>query len=300
MNNDSYKVALLIDADNVSCKFVDKIFMELNKLGDCVYRRIYGDWSKQTNGWNKDIFIKYGLSSVHQIAYASGKNSTDIRMVIDAMDILYKDNVNTFCIVSSDSDFTSLILRLREENKFVMAMGEKRTPESIVHGCNKFVYLDDDVDEQNEISCSGDQLSMDVPSMPNIDDVHKWIIDNLKDKATVSLGELGNYLHRQYPAFDVKKYGFTKLKTMIEDMSDISISNKDKVSLNCSREKVERTVISQLNNNNKYIKNMSQIHEHLKKEFGSSYLEILGYSKFKNFVKNIHGLKIEGNCIKLK
>lgn len=87
---------------------------------------------------------------------------------------------------------------------------------------------------------------------------------------------------------------------MIEDMSDISISNNDKVSLNCSREKVERTVISQLNNNNKYIKNMSQIHEHLKKEFGSSYLEILGYSKFKNFVKNIHGLKIEGNCIKLK
>lgn len=128
MNNDSYKVALLIDADNVSCKFVDKIFMELNKLGDCVYRRIYGDWSKQTNGWNKDIFIKYGLSSVHQIAYASGKNSTDIRMVIDAMDILYKDNVNTFCIVSSDSDFTSLILRLREENKFVMAMGEKGLP----------------------------------------------------------------------------------------------------------------------------------------------------------------------------
>ena len=132
--------AVLIDADNISSRYAATIFEEMEKYGFSTCRRIYGNWSKG-NGWTEETLLEYSTIPVQQFSYTTGKNATDMAMVIDAMDILYKDKVQGFCLVTSDSDFTRLAMRLREENKFVLGMGESKTPLALTRACNKFIYL---------------------------------------------------------------------------------------------------------------------------------------------------------------
>ncbi|HPJ24146.1 MAG TPA: NYN domain-containing protein, partial [Bacillota bacterium] len=135
-------IALLIDAENISSNYVEKIIDEANKYGTLTIRRIYGDWTTpQLNPWKSKI-NEFGLTPVQQYAYTTGKNSSDFTLIIDAMDILYKDKVGGFCIVTSDSDFTKLVTRLREDNMFIIGMGESKTPLSLVNSCEAFAYLD--------------------------------------------------------------------------------------------------------------------------------------------------------------
>ena len=123
--------ALLIDADNVSARYIKPILTELSKYGNITYKRIYGDWTNTQHSSWKDELLKNSITPIQQFSYTQGKNSTDSAMIIDAMDILYAKDVDGFCIVSSDSDFTRLVSRLRESGKMVIGMGENKTPEFI-------------------------------------------------------------------------------------------------------------------------------------------------------------------------
>ena len=150
LTEDRMQFAVLIDSDNVSSKYAATIFEELDKYGLSTYRRIYGNWSKG-NGWNESLLLDYSILPVQQFSYTSGKNATDMAMVIDAMDILYRGKVQGFCLVTSDSDFTRLAVRLREENMFVLGMGESKTPQALTRACNRFIHLNL-VAEQNKAS----------------------------------------------------------------------------------------------------------------------------------------------------
>ena len=140
--NEDKRFAVLIDAENVSEKYIKYIFDELAKSGTITYKRIYGDWTRpELSSWKK-ILLDYSITPIQQYGYTTGKNATDSAMIIDAMDILYDDNVEGFCIVSSDSDFTRLATRLREAGKYVVGMGEKKTPAPFIASCNQFKYLE--------------------------------------------------------------------------------------------------------------------------------------------------------------
>jgi uncharacterized LabA/DUF88 family protein len=141
MENDR-KIAVLIDADNVSEKYIKFIFDEISNHGTPTYKRIYGDWTKpQLASW-KNVLLNYSITPIQQYSYTSGKNATDSALIIDAMDILYSGHVDGFCIVSSDSDFTKLAARLREAGMYVVGMGEKKTPMPFIAACELFKYLE--------------------------------------------------------------------------------------------------------------------------------------------------------------
>ena len=143
--------AVLIDSDNISSKYAASIFEELEKYGFASCRRIYGNWSNKGNGWTENILLEYSIIPIQQFSYTSGKNATDMAMVIDAMDLLYKDKVDGFCLVTSDSDFTRLAMRLREEKKYVLGMGESKAPAALTRSCNKFIYLNLIDDKSQEV-----------------------------------------------------------------------------------------------------------------------------------------------------
>lgn len=136
------RFAVLIDADNVSAKYIKYILDEISNYGVATYKRIYGDWTKPSSGSWKDVLLENSVTPVQQYGYTVGKNATDSAMIIDAMDILYSGNVEGFCIVSSDSDFTKLASRLRESGMMVVGMGERKTPKPFIAACNQFKYLD--------------------------------------------------------------------------------------------------------------------------------------------------------------
>ena len=136
------RIAVLIDADNVSDKYIKAIIDEVSNHGTPTYKRIYGDWTKPQLGSWKTVLLNHSITPIQQYSYTSGKNATDAALIIDAMDILYSSNVDGFCIVSSDSDFTKLAARLREAGMYVLGMGEKKTPTPFIAACEKFKYLE--------------------------------------------------------------------------------------------------------------------------------------------------------------
>ena len=137
------KIAILIDADNTSPEYMKIVIEEAAKEGIITYRRVYGDFTKQQlKSWTKEILNEYALSPIHSYDYTTGKNSTDITMVIDAMDILYTGHADVFCLVTTDSDFTRLTTKLREAGKKVIGMGQQKTVGAFVKACNSFKYLD--------------------------------------------------------------------------------------------------------------------------------------------------------------
>ena len=136
-------IALLIDSDNVSDKYFSIILDELSQYGKVTYRRLYGDFTNpQANGW-KQALLDYSIEQIQQVAFTSGKNATDSKMIIDAMDILYKGNVDCFCLATSDSDFTNLAMRFRNENIVVIGAGEQKTPMSFRKACEIFIPIDE-------------------------------------------------------------------------------------------------------------------------------------------------------------
>ena len=142
MEQKNYTIALLIDADNVSYKYMNALYKELIALGKITYKRMYGDFTQPTaRGW-RQIVNDYAITPVQQFTYTTGKNATDFRIIIDAMDILYTKNVDAFCIMSSDSDYTGIAKRLKESNIFIIGAGEKKTPVSFVNACDRFFQLD--------------------------------------------------------------------------------------------------------------------------------------------------------------
>ena len=136
------KFAVLIDADNISHRKIKDILDEIANYGTPTIKRIYGDFTDPKFAAWKSVLLENSITPIQQYAYTTGKNATDSALIIDAMDILHKESVNGFCIVSSDSDFTRLAVRLRESGMYVIGMGEKKTPNAFIAACNKFKYLE--------------------------------------------------------------------------------------------------------------------------------------------------------------
>ncbi len=243
------RIAVLIDADNVSDKYIKAIIDEVANHGTPTYKRIYGDWTKpQLASW-KTVLLNYSISPIQQYSYTSGKNATDAALIIDAMDILYSSNVDGFCIVSSDSDFTKLAARLREAGMYVLGMGEKKTPTPFIAACEKFKYLevltavtvDQPVDTKKQPSIHQEAKAGMVSKDELIDVIRTIITEISDDDGWAFLGELGSMLNKRYPDFDTRNYGFSKLTPFVSSLKQFEIrsrkTNNPSVSLKYIRNK---------------------------------------------------------------
>lgn len=231
MKNDM-KIAVLIDADNVSDKYIKYIFDEISNLGMPTFKRIYGDWTKPQLGSWKTVLLNYSITPIQQYSYTTGKNATDAALIIDAMDILYSNNVDGFCIVSSDSDFTRLATRLREAGMYVVGMGEKKTPTPFISACEKFKYLEvlasdpEAAAEQSESVQNGKQGTQKegMASKKELIQSLKTIITESSDEdGWANLGEVGSRLNNRYPDFDTRNYGHSKLRPLILSLNQFEI-----------------------------------------------------------------------------
>jgi uncharacterized LabA/DUF88 family protein len=232
MENDR-KIAVLIDADNVSDKYIKYIFDEISNHGTPTYKRIYGDWTTpQLASWKK-VLLNYSITPIQQYSYTTGKNSTDSALIIDAMDILYSDNVDGFCIVSSDSDFTRLAARLREDGMYVIGMGEKKTPTAFIAACEKFKYLEVLAAPTAAPTPSDTKTEEPKPAQDGMASVSE-LIETIKvivtetsdDDGWAFLGEVGKRLNKRYPDFDTRNYGHAKLTPLISSLKEFEIQSR--------------------------------------------------------------------------
>ena len=213
------RIALLIDSDNISAKYLDYIMDKVNEEGVATYRRIYGDWTRSTASQWKQHLLENSLTPIQQFSNTVGKNSTDSALIIDAMDILYSGKVDGFCLVSSDSDFTRLASRLREENMLVIGMGEEKTPQALREACNKFVNLSDMPKENAEPARTGN-----VVNVKTVERRVRGIVEanDAKNKVT-ELGEVGSKLQNRWPDFDVNNYGKRSLTDLLKSFSSLQL-----------------------------------------------------------------------------
>lgn len=227
------KIAVLIDADNVPAGQVKEMMEEIAKYGNPTIKRIYGDWTKPQLGKWKNVLLENAINPMQQYSYTTGKNATDSAMIIDAMDILYSEKVNGFCIVSSDSDFTKLATRLREAGMMVIGMGEKKTPDPFIVACDKFIYLEI-LQKQTEEPV--DQKNKNTPA-PQVDKINAKIIrliaatisDLADDEGWAFLGDVGNLLQKKQPNFDARNYGFQKLTPLIKSIPAFEIDHRENI-----------------------------------------------------------------------
>lgn len=242
------KFAILIDADNISDKYIKIILDETAKNGVATYKRIYGDWTNPQLGSWKRVLLDNSIIPIQQYSYTSGKSSTDSAMIIDAMDILYSGNVDGYCIVSSDSDFTRLVARLRESGMQVIGMGESKTPKPFISACNQFKYLDILLsnarkEEAESEALSGAAQSFKTPgsrkiktkSSNNINsqksrpepqtklktikrEIRSLVEECSDDEGWIFSSELRNQLDKRFPDFDVRNFGYSKFTPFIESL----------------------------------------------------------------------------------
>jgi NYN domain/OST-HTH/LOTUS domain len=227
------RLAVLIDADNIPYSNIKGMMEEIAKYGTPTFKRIYGDWTKPTlTGW-KSVLLENAITPVQQYSYTIGKNSSDSALIIDAMDILYTGRVDGFCIVSSDSDFTRLATRLREEGMQVFGIGERKTPAPFIASCNKFIYLEilksaGKPPAQHTKTNIKTHVKKNTPGVAAIDnELKKLISDSINDLAEedgwVYLGVLGNLILKKQPDFDPRNYGYKKLIDLIKKIKEIDI-----------------------------------------------------------------------------
>lgn len=237
--NKDKKIAVLIDADNVSEKYIKLIFDELSSIGIPTYKRIYGDWTKpQLSSW-KNVLLQHSITPIQQYAYTTGKNATDASLIIDAMDILYSGNVDGFCIVSSDSDFTRLASRLRESGMSVIGMGERKTPQPFISACERFKYLDilgrKPGDVEDIVTKDGKNHKSGLISKEKLVEAIQNIITEISDEdGWAFLGEVGSVLNKRYPDFDTRNYGFSKLTPLVSSLKHFEIRSRKTVNKSVS------------------------------------------------------------------
>ncbi len=226
------RYAVLIDADNVPSSAIKEVMEEVAKYGTPTYKRIYGDWTKpHVRNW-KEILLANALTPIQQYSYTTGKNATDSAMIIDAMDILYSQKVDGFCIVSSDSDFTRLALRLREAGMNVIGVGEKKTPQPFIVACNKFIYVEvlkqrsEDEEEKEETESEKQTVKKIDKTLIKI--ISDAVTDMADDDGWAFLGEVGNLMMKNHPDFDPRNYGFKKLNELIKTITVFDIDERRK------------------------------------------------------------------------
>jgi uncharacterized LabA/DUF88 family protein len=226
------KLAVLIDADNIPYSNIKGMLDEIAKLGIPTIKRIYGDWTKPTvSGW-KPALLEHAITPIQQYSYTTGKNATDSAMIIDAMDILHSQKVEGFCLVSSDSDFTRLAIRLRESGMLVIGIGEKKTPNPFIVACDKFIYIEiigaletkqiesrDTPSDKKTTTISTPEIKLDSIDNEFINLLKASINDLADDNGWAFLAEVGALIIKKKPDFDPRNYGFPKLTALFKSLT---------------------------------------------------------------------------------
>jgi uncharacterized LabA/DUF88 family protein len=222
----SPRLAVLIDADNTSAKIVEGLFEEIATLGEASVRRIYGDFSgTRSRAW-ADVLANYAIIPQQQFAYTTGKNASDITLVIDAMDLLHSGRFDGFCLVSSDSDFTRLAARIREEGVDVFGFGEQKTPESFRQACRRFIYTEN---LRQRPDASADEKARALEPVANAERTLNKLIAEMDtdDGGWVALGQIGNQLANIAPDFDPRTFGFKKLSDLVRNIAALELGTED-------------------------------------------------------------------------
>lgn len=218
-------LAVLIDADNASAAIVEGLFEEIAKYGLASVKRIYGDWTQPNLGGWKQVLLDYSIQPMQQFAYTKGKNATDSSLIIDAMDLLHAGNLDGFCLVSSDSDFTRLAARIREDGKVVYGFGERKTPKPFVAACDTFIYV-----ENLTVATTTKPATVAPPRLqsdPFLDNLLAEAVDAAAgDDSWANLGAVGSNLTRLASDFDSRTWGFAKLKDLFVAHPDYVVQSK--------------------------------------------------------------------------
>lgn len=243
MDIQTKKFAVLIDADNSSISAISSVLEEVAKYGIASVKRIYGDWSNDNLKSWREVLLPHAITPVQQFAYTKGKDATDMILIIDAMDLLYAGALDGFCIVSSDSDFTPLASRIRENGLSVYGFGKKKTPEAFKKACDKFIYVENlmpDTElkhieeeylsepadkkstaalktvEQKAFTQSKEHASPETVDRATLNLIYKAVKDNSDDSGWAYLGLVGGYINAVKPDFDTRNYGFDKLSSLVK------------------------------------------------------------------------------------
>ena len=226
-------LAVLIDGDNIPSAYVKEMMEEIAKYGNPTIKRIYGDWTKPNLAKWKSLLLENAITPIQQYSYTSGKNATDSAMIIDAMDILYSEKVNGFCLVSSDSDFTRLATRLREAGMQVIGIGEKKTPNPFIVACDKFIYIEilksrsesDETDSSENKSQSIESFDKITPKVIKL--ISSTIADLADEDGWAFLGDVGSLLQKKQPNFDSRNFGYQKLTPLIKSTKKFEIEQRE-------------------------------------------------------------------------
>ncbi|MBE27393.1 MAG: Maebl [Saprospirales bacterium] len=224
-------LAVLIDGDNIPSAHVKEMMEEIAKYGNPTIKRVYGDWTNPHLSKWKNLLLQNAITPIQQYAYTTGKNATDSAMIIDAMDILYSEKVNGFCLVSSDSDFTKLATRLREAGMQVIGIGEKKTPTPFIVACEKFIYIEilrkqstskEDINKKDEAVEIIDRITPKVIKL-----ISSTITDSSDEDGWAFLGDVGSLIQKKQPNFDSRNYGFEKLTPLIKSTGKFEIDQRE-------------------------------------------------------------------------
>lgn len=294
--NEEKKLALLIDSDNVSAKYAQFILQEASKYGDLTYKRVYGDWEKNNTGWRVPA-MNNSILAVQQNSYIAGKNATDFSMIIDAMDIMYTGNVDGFVLVTSDSDFTRLAVRLREAGKLVVGIGEVKTPIAFTSSCHHFSYLNqvcDNVGEYNEKT------------------LRRAILDYVKenDDGKLDLVKINAYLTSCYGTINFAAFGYNRLSMFIDSFSELRRSSNF-VSLKRrggaarakspaeqpSATEIASVIVEYLERQADCRDDLSKVDEYVTKIFGKVDFGRFGSKRFARFIDNRSEFVRRGNDV---
>ena len=280
------RYALLIDAENVSAKYIKPILDELSKYGNVTYNRIYGDWTKSQSASWKEVLLQNSITPIQQFSYTYGKNATDSAMIIDAMDMLYTNDLEGFCLVSSDSDFTKLASRLRESGRTVIGMGESKTPTPFRKACDIFTELElllDDIKDGKKNEVTKGQIE---------ESVIKIITENQNNDKETGLGEVGSRLVKLYPDFDVRRYGYSLLSKFLETFPKLKLlQDGTKVSVTLyedksQQERIEEYIMYQLKQAGCQGVSLGTLGNKIRNKFGNFKVRDYGYSQFQQYIKS--------------
>jgi uncharacterized LabA/DUF88 family protein len=225
------KLAVLVDADNTQAPITEGLLAEVAKYGVASVKRIYGDWTTNNLKHWKERLLEYAIQPIQQFSYTTGKNATDSAMIIDAMDLLYTEKLDGFCIVSSDSDFTRLAARMREAGKLVLGFGERKTPKPFVAACDKFIYTE--ILRPTEPAGTAAPVYRDTTVFKDMKKDQKFlkllknsVEDSSDEQGWAELGLVGQNIQKKSPEFDARNYGFRKFFDLIRSLDLFEIDER--------------------------------------------------------------------------
>lgn len=305
------RLALLIDAENTSSKYIDAIISELKKYGVITYQRMYGDFTNSALAdWHKKA-LNHAIVPIQQPRYSSGKNASDIMLVIDAMDILYQDKTDGFCIVTSDSDFTRLVNRLREEGMLVIGMGKSDASKTFIAACNEYKFLDKIVDD-DEKDVKGKNRKDSVHEKPDsitpLGDIKSAINELIQQSENngehANLGSTKSNLQRLFPDFDERNYGYSSMRKFITEATKFDTAQKGSTIYIMRRsdhdDDVESKVKQFVLEAAKDSVEMGTLGRMIVEKYPDFKYKDYGYARLSKYVSGIAGVKVENNMVTLR